>query len=151
VCARTAATQRLNSSLVRQRWSKGACKGVSLPISRIFSCSLSGSANGPTEMTPCLLARREHVRIGLNYHFHHGPLSNGRTKRRRTRICECAGYPPPPPLLLLSPPHPPPRPLASRQWPLHSAALRWLQFPLPWRRTGTYAHTVFLARPRPLG
>ena len=34
----------------------------------------------PTEGAPRLLARREHSGIGLYYHIHQGPHSNGRTK-----------------------------------------------------------------------
>ena len=61
-----------------------------LLISRIYSCSLSGSAYGPTEAAPRLLARREHSSIGLYYHIHQGPPSNGPTRRCRHRICEFA-------------------------------------------------------------
>jgi hypothetical protein len=59
-----------------------------LLISRIYSCSLSGSAYAPTEAAPRLLACREHSRIGLYYHIHQGPHSNGPTRRCRHRICE---------------------------------------------------------------
>jgi hypothetical protein len=59
-------------------------------MSRIYFCLLSGSAYGPTEVTPLLLARREHSCIGLYRHGHQGLSSNGPRKRSRPRICECA-------------------------------------------------------------